>query len=160
MPARIGIALPREYKGRQIKQRTPFVMSGDLVVPTGGAGRLFADGTFYYAQDLPFEVTRMIPTFVTLDAQSVVQANPVLPLLNQVQIQLQLIGAARAMTLVATRLSVLLQNDELEWDFDAPLYLERGTGFQVAVTNQITGANAAGGIRMEIGFLGSLLDIG
>lgn len=159
MPALTLVQLPKEYKNRFVKQRLPFALSGDLVVPAATSGRTYPDGTFYYAQDLPFEVVSMHPNVTTLDNNGVPQADPNIgSTLRSVQIVVQLIGSVRTLTPAACRLSVLVGS--VEWEFDQPLYLERGSGFQVTVNNQIPSGSAAGGIRMEIAFKGSLLDIG
>lgn len=157
------IQLPDVYKGRPIRQRLPFIMAGDLVVPASTSGRQYADGTFYYAQDLPFEVMRMIPNVTTLDSQGVPQQDPTTTIGNpirSVQLAIQSIAASRAITLVPTRVSVLVNKDTLAWEFDAPQYLEKGSGYQITVNNLIAVGVAAGGIRMEISFEGSLIDIG
>jgi hypothetical protein len=161
MPAFTIITLPREYQGHAIKKRLPFVMAGDLIVPPASSSRVFPDGTFVYSQDLPFEVMRLVPNVSTLDTNGALQADPAsTDKWAAVQIQVQLLGSVRFMTLVQTRLSALIVKGDKEWVFEHPLYIERGAGFAVTVSNGLPSAVAAGGIRMEIGFVGSLLELG
>jgi hypothetical protein len=155
-------SLPTEFMGKRIKRRIPYVLAGDLTCNASAIGiaRSFPDGTFYHGVELPFEVTRAKPSIITLDSNGADQADPNIGSTDHlVQLQVKLIGASRDMTAVATRISVLRQQDDQCWQFDAPLVLLQRDGFQVQVTQNIPSGSAAGGIRMELSFLGSLLDL-
>ncbi len=157
--------LPDKFSGRKIKRRIPYALAGDLTITASaiGVARAFPDGTFYHGVELPFEVTRMKPAVVTLDSNSADQNDLIFAtvgtVFHMVQLQVKLIGASRDMTAVATRLSVLTQSDDNCWQFDAPLTLLQRDGFQVMVTQNVPASVAAGGVRMELAFLGSLLDL-
>lgn len=149
------------HNGRRIIKRTPYIIQADLIVPASTSNREFAQGSFEHANDYPFEVLRMIPRVTSLDSSSLPQLDDIAgigDLRRFVQISMKLVGAQRDMTKFNTRLSAIMPKDSDVYDFYAPLYCEKGQGFQVAVSNAVTSANAAGGIRMEIGFVGNTLE--
>ena len=154
-----SIPLPTVYKGQAIRYRQPFTMAADLVVPASTAGQVFADSSFYNALDMPFEVTKLIPNVTTLDGSGIPQADPtgIASLNSYVRLMIQMITSNTPVTFVSSRLSVLIDKGALIWPFDAPVVLETRNGFKVSCDNQLTSAKAAGGIRMELTFVGSLL---
>lgn len=170
MRSQIIIKLPDEYPrfknskfaGRRIVKRSPYFMPGELVVPASTSGRDFADGTFTHNADYPFEVTAMMPFITTLDVNGLPQNDPGIGSLRNlyrfVQLQMKFVGIVRDMTKSAQRLSSMTDLG-VAVHFDAPIYLETSQGFAVTVNNFITAADAAGGIRMEISFLGSILEV-
>lgn len=159
MSSIFNIPLPEIYKGRRIRYRQPFAMAADLVVPASTAGQVFADSSFYNALDMPFEVTRMVPNVTTLDVSGVPQADPtsIASLNSYVRLFIQMITSNTPTTFASSRLSVLINKNTLAWEFDSPVVFETRNGFKVSCDNQLTSAKAAGGIRMELAFEGSLL---
>lgn len=152
--------LTSQFAGKKIARRTPYFMQADLVVPASTNGRSFDPSSFLNNQEFPFEVVCMVMQITTLDSSAVPQVDPNIgSLYRYVQMTMKLQGVARDMTKGNTRLSATLPDvNSRVVDFAAPLYLEKSEGFDIAISNAITSASAAGGIRMEIGFEGSLIE--
>lgn len=167
MLAQIFARLPEVYPrrpnsslgGRRIVRRLPYIMAGELIVAASSSAD-FNPATFAHNEELPFEVISMVPQITCLDASQVPIVDPNIgSLYRYVQLKLQLIGSARYITKSASRLSAILPKDSYVYNLGQPLYLEKAEGFAGTVSNAILVASAAGGIRMEIGFHGNLLEL-
>lgn len=155
--------LPKEHKGRSIKNYIPYVMSGDLTISAANIGiaKAFPDGTFYLGIDMPMFVTKCKPSVVTLDINGAQQADPNIgDLKSLVQLTAKLLGASRDLTAVPTRLASLVDGDDAFWNWDYPLVIEGKSGFIVNGINNVPSASAAGGIRLQVAFHGVLFDLG
>jgi hypothetical protein len=150
--------LPAEYKGKRVTKRMPYTMPGDLQVNPQAGPVLFSAGQFLHNVDFVFEATKFVPNVTALDGSFIPIADPNIgSLFRWVLMQIKVIGLEQVINKSPQRLSSLLDKDTFEWAFEAPIYIEKSQGFDVAVTNQIPSASAAGGIRFEAAFIGSLL---
>ena len=147
------------YYNMKIARRTWYIMQADLTIPPSTSGRSFGPSDFLNNQEFPFEVVTFRPNITTLDSQGVPQVDPTIgSLYRYVQITMKIQGLARDICKANSRLSAIIDGSTLDMNFPAPLYLELAMGLDVTGSNAITSASAAGGIRLECGFMGSLLE--
>lgn len=128
--------LPNTYADRPIMDRDPYAMPGELSLTTGQISTLYPPATFQCGTDKPFEVHRMIPRLYALNSSGVLL--PTQPdqdlLAGLVKISLKIINKEQSMTRVPTRIGTLTKgSSERTWEFADPEYLERSTGFEVAI---------------------------
>ncbi len=172
MPAFTLLKLPEKYplkdespfSGKTIYRRTPYIMQADLTLASGAGVTSFPDGAFGHNEAMPFEVLRMVPFIDPLASSGSPLSDSGIyidfsSLLRFVQVNIQLKGASRYMTKVKSRLSAIVEKGSLVFDFQQPLYIERSEGFSIDVTHDVPSALAAGGIRVELGFIGNMLEI-
>jgi len=174
MQSRVQIVLPTHYPnpaptknsvfaGRRIKRRYPWFMPGELVIDPATSDLVFPSNTFVSALEYPMEITGFIPFLTTLDSAGDPQDDPGIGSLRNIYryvlIQLKMIGGPPVyLTQAKQRLSSLVALGG-DVPFDAPIYLENGQGFWVAADNQLSSAAAAGGVRLEMSFQGSYLEM-
>jgi hypothetical protein len=152
--------------GKRIVGRTEYWMQGDKVVPSINTATAFDQSVFLHNENMPFEVIKMVPFIDPLSDDD--PATPLTDNVNRinfgslgryVQLAIQLKGITRPMTKSPSRLSAILAKDTYDHEFLSPLYFEASQGFDITVTHSLPIAIAAGGIRMEIGFMGYLLEL-
>lgn len=173
MEARVQVNLPDRYPdipgskikpGTPIRRRLPWFMPGELIVPPATTDLVFPTTTFASSLEMPMEITGFVPFLTTLDASGLPQDDPGIGSLRSIYryslLQMRLQGGPPwYLTQAKQRLSSLVTLGG-DVPFDSPCYLENGYGFWVAMDNLMTAAQAAGGVRVEISFQGSLLDLG
>lgn len=152
------------FANRKIVARDLYIMQADLTLASGAALTTFPDSSFLHNESLPLEVLEMVPFVDPLNSSSDplsdtgVEIN-FMSLFRFVTLTIGYRGKSRNMTKTASRLSAMVQKDTLTLPFYNPVYLERSEGFTVAVEHDVPSASAAGGIRMEIGFLCNMLTV-
>lgn len=170
MQSRVQINLPTHYpkiknskfSEQKIKRRLPWYMPGELVVPASSE-LVFATNTFISALEYPMEITGFVPFMTTLDSSGNPQDDPGIGSLRSIYryglLSMKMIGGPPFyLTQAKQRLSSLMTLGG-DVPFDAPVYLENGQGFWISMENQMTAAMAAGGVRFELSFQGSYLEI-
>jgi len=168
MRGSVNIILPDTYPirtskfaNRRINRRSPYAMQGELIVAPSTSGKSFDPSMFLNNQEFPFEVLTMVPRVVCLDTNGIPIADPtgIPSVYSYVSMTMKLLGVAREMTKSNSRLLGLLPLDAMEMDFASPLYIERSEGFDVTMSNALPSSAAAGGVRISISFLGSLIEL-
>jgi hypothetical protein len=153
--------LPDTFAGKKIYYRQPYEVAGDIGVTTGLLNQLFPDATFQNATDKPFEIHRVIPYVVALDAGGLpILAQPDQGLL-QALIRLYITDLAKdaPLTKVPTLVSSLVKgSSERTWEWAEPYYLAKSEQFQVTINTQAFPAGFAGAgitsLRVYITFEG------
>jgi len=153
--------LPDTFAGQRISpMRPPFVMSGSLTMPSATGPTQFPASTFMVTEDKPFEIHRMIPRVIALDASS----NPAEGvaedlMLRLISVQVLDLGKNQEFTKQAVPLHDLIKGTtERTWEWAEPYYLRKGENFIINLTSATYPAVLAGlSIRVQISFGGFLV---
>lgn len=152
--------LATTYAGQRITYRVPFAMTGfvDLPIVTGGApfAERQADRNFFlHNGDKPFEVHRMRPTALAVNAGVFSAAVAQETLIAPIQVALRERSRNQAMTASFVPLLNLIKGSaEMTWEWAEPMTLVRGEGyFLKAASRQTTGDPT----RLNLTFEGFLL---
>lgn len=128
--------LPEMWAGRKITMRVPYEMAAELQITSQQTGQQFPADVFLHNIDKPFEIHRVKPFVVALDANRV----PLNPQPDQATMQSLLrvaindFGKNEKMTKNATLLGLLVKGTaESTWEWAEPYTIERAEGFQVTV---------------------------
>ncbi len=129
--------LPATFADRPIMDRDPYEMYGELSLAALASSTIFPSATFENNTDKPFEIHRMIPRFLALDAEGV--ALPTQPdqdlLAALVKIEMTLTDREQRLTKAPTRVFALTKGSaERTWEWADPEYLIRTNGITVAVS--------------------------
>ncbi len=156
--------LPAYYNGQQILWRSPWEMSGDLVL-SGGAPQVFVafqPATFQNSTDKPFE----IHDYKVANAQSAVDgdflpiAEPAPGLHHFWRMTLKATGLNEEITAIDTVAAALFdwvtQSGQGVWPWYMPFCLEQTQGFQGRVASQLP----TNRLRVSWVFRGYLLTLG
>lgn len=119
--------LPETFAGQRIAHRVPFTMPGTLVIGSAVSNLQFPTATFMQTEDKPFEIHRMIPRVIAVDASN----NPATgvntdTMLRLVSLQLQDLGKDQFLTKQAvTLINFVKGTTEKTWEFADPYYLRK-----------------------------------
>lgn len=166
---------PTQFDGKAIKDRIPYTMRGEMLVPVATSGVQFPETTFQHNVDKPFEIHRVIPDLTGFtDASPTVQVTPTLATNFQnfldKGVRLNIIDTAKneLLTKNPTLIAQLINKMTRTWEWPKPYTLRCSTNFLVTVDNIIPAAFATGTlggvasvnvaqIRVELSFQGYLL---
>lgn len=152
--------LPATFADRPIYNRVPYAMYGELEILSNQINTVFPSATFENNTDKPFEVHRVIPRFLALDAEGIpLPVQPDQDLLgNLVKVTIDLLGFEQKMLKQPTRpVSLVKGTAERTWEWADPHYLNRANGFTVGVQGMVFPAiDDLNSILVEITFEGFL----
>ena len=156
--------LPSYFAGREITARTPYNMEGELTLAPSLSGRTYPDSTFLNAVNRPFEVHRLIPRVVALDAESLpisTQPSQLDLLMNLVKANIENLTANDKMTKSAQLISTLVKGtSEQTWEWAEPYYLPNGHQFTVALDTLALPAGVSyTQLKIAFNFQGFLLQV-
>lgn len=150
---------------KEIRRRvSPWYLTATKDVAAATTGVQYNAADLTHALNLPFEITRWLPRVTTYVSGTTIQSDPAGAriagdeLWRWVKIKIEGIGKARAWMSSMSLLSTLMKGYDHHVELDEPYYLKQGWGLQVTVDNNLTAALAGGGIRMELGFHGHLIE--
>lgn len=132
--------LPDTFAGKKITQRTPYEMTGELIVAPSTANAPFPGGTFLLNIDTPFEVHRVKPWIVGVS--SAVGATPVVVatqppqemLASLMRINIARIGGTIKWMKTSTLVAALPKGtSEWTWELAEPDTIVRQEGYEVSV---------------------------
>lgn len=133
--------LDRAGKRRKIMRRMPYSMGASIDVLSSEPGRQFPAASFLHNVDMPFEVHRLVPRVIGVDASDPTQV--VLPLVEGdrfISFRVTEFGKkenevlTKASTLVP---SVIKSNTEHTWEWTEPNYLQKSEGYTVRIDSSV-----------------------
>lgn len=138
--------LAASWAGREITDRSPYEMAGELALTTGQGTTLMPEGLLQVGVDKPFEVHRLIPRIYARDSSNIlINPQPDQELLQGlVKLDLENTGLQLKMTKVPTVIGAIVKgSSERTWEFAEPMTISRSNGFQASLQAATFPANTA-----------------
>lgn len=156
--------LPETFAGQPVSFRVPYVMSGTLVLGSATGPTQFPTSTFMCTEDKPFEIHRLVPRVIAVDASNnpVEGVDPDL-MLRMVSMQIEDLGKDQFLTKQADSLIGFVKGStEKTWEWADPYYLRKSENLIVNLTSETYPAGflaPATSIQVQICFEGFLVVI-
>lgn len=154
--------LPETFAGQRIHYRVPFSMPGTFNIASNTPNEQFPTSTFMQTEDKPFEIHRVIPRVIAVDASNNPTTGvPTDLMMRLVSMQLQDLGKDQFLTKQAITLYNLVKGTtEKTWEFADPYYLRKGENIIVNITSAVypTVLNSQK-IQVQLSFEGFLVVI-
>lgn len=128
--------LPATFADREIKDRFPYELAGEMAMTSAQRGIQFPDALFQNGTDKPFECHRVIPRLYARDVSNVLlTTQPDQELLaGLIRWDIVINNLEQKLTKAPTLIGTSTKGSaERTWEFADPCYLMRATGFQITL---------------------------
>lgn len=156
--------LPETFASQPVAFRVPYIMSGTFILGSAAGPSQLPTATFMCTEDKPFEIHRMIPRVLAVDAsnQPVEGVSSDL-MLRLISMQIQDLGKDQFFTKQPVTLNGFVKGTtEQTWEFADPYYLRKSENLIVSLTSETYPAGflaEATSIQVQISFEGFLVVI-